>query len=143
MHGELLRGVLAVGLLVGCSSGRDANSRELVAIVHLASTPAGSLSVSDDGSYTYLPDGKAQRQGTLSPSEFETLQSRTARPVLEALYAFAEKVDSEQCQLVADGYYLNSVIGGACFVPSNISDTQANDTIEYFVSLFAQKAATQ
>ncbi|HEY5959538.1 MAG TPA: hypothetical protein VIV60_23440 [Polyangiaceae bacterium] len=93
-------------------------------------------------SYTYLPEGEAERRGTLSSSEFDTLQSHTTRPALEALYAFAER-DSEQCHSAPDGYYLDSMVGGACFVLANIADAHAREDVEYFANLFAQEAAAQ
>jgi hypothetical protein len=132
--------VLAVGLLSGCATQQDAKSRELVAISHLASEPVGTLSISDDKTYTYLPNGKAERQGTLSSTEFDTLQPHVTRLALQALYAFGE-ANSDRCQLNGDSYTLNSVVGASCFLLANISDPTAHDNLQYFVTLFADKAA--
>jgi hypothetical protein len=131
--------VCALGLVPACATDGDAKSRELVAISHLTA-PAGSLSVSDDRSYAFLDDTtKSEKRGTLSSAEFEALQPHVARASLDALYAQRDS-DPDRCGRASDGYILVSPAGTGCFVLSTVADAGARASVEFFATLFSQKA---
>lgn len=137
----VLAAALTLGLLPGCGSGHDAGSRQLVAITHLSTEPAGTVSVIDDSSYTFLlANAKMQTQGTLSAGEFATLKSHVAD--LEPLYSQSVP-DSGVCEQAIDSYLLISKVGSACFVVSSVSEPDPRATLEYFVALYKQLAVTR
>jgi len=130
----------ALAFVPACAADGDAKSRELVAISHLATAPAGSLSVSDDRSYAFLDDtSKSEKRGTLSSTEFEALKPHVARASLDALYTHRDS-DPDRCGLASDGYILVSPAGTGCFVLSAVVDAEARASVEFFAALFSQKA---
>ena len=131
----------ALAFVPACAADGDAKSRELVAISHLATAPTGALSVSDDRSYAFLDDtSKSEKRGTLSSAEFEALQPHVARASLDALYAHRDS-DPNRCGAASDGYILVSAAGTGCFVLSALADAQARANVEFFATLFSQKAS--
>lgn len=132
---------LALGqtLVAGCAANGDAASRELLAITHLAAEPVGLLSVSDDGTFSFLNwTSSSQTRGALSSAEFATLRAHLTPAKLEALYA--QGSDSGPCDQETNSYFLHTKAGVACFVVATVSDPAARATLDFFVELFAQKA---
>ena len=138
---RVLAAAIGCAALPACGSNHDAASRQLVAITHLSSEPAGTLSITDDSTYTYLTSSaKTQTNGSLSSAEFKTLTSRLGE--LDALYAEHAAQDSSMCSRLDDGYLLSSKSGSACFITSSVSDPARRSTLDYFVGLYNQRATT-
>jgi hypothetical protein len=121
-----------------CASSQDAASRQVIGITHLTTQPAGTVSVSDDRTYSFLgKSGKPQVDGTLSTEEFATLSSHVVD--LRALYQKAT-MDSDACSRESDSYILLANAGTACFVVRSVSDAGPLATLQYFVDLYNLKA---
>lgn len=135
-------GALVALVATACASGGDANSRELMAISHQA-TPDGSLSVNDDGRYSFIDSTKEiETHGTLTSAELADVKAHVVPAQLDSLYAHGNPIEKE-CAKVDDAYVLISKRGSACFVISTISDASAKSDLMFFVSLFNEKSGTQ
>jgi len=132
--------VAAAQLTPGCATDRDARSRELVAVSHLATPPVGLLSVADDQTYSFTDSGrKSVSNGALSAAEFETLKSHVSSSALEALYAQRE-ADSEICQRDGGGYIVTTSQGSACFLTASVREANARASLEFLSALFLRAA---
>jgi hypothetical protein len=134
----VIAAVSVLSVLPSCASNHDASSREVIAITHLSTEPSGTVSVADDSTYSYLSaTAKKQTQGMFTAAEFATVNSNAAD--LGPLYSHSAP-DSEACTKAADGYVLISKVGSACFVVSSVSDPDPRATLDFFVTLYGQKA---
>jgi hypothetical protein len=130
----------ALACLSACADDGDAKSRVVVSISHLASEPVGMVLITDDRTFDFLNwTTKSETRGTLSPAEFDTLQQHVTRSNLDALYEHQD-ADPNRCELASDGYVLSSIVGTACFVLSAVNDEEARSNVEYFATLYSQKA---
>jgi hypothetical protein len=140
---ELLAVFLAAAALAsgqGCAAGQDKKSRELVAVTRLARTPAGSLSVSDDGRYEFVNfASKRAHDGELSSGELATLNRHLASPRLDAVYE-ARDSDPTRCERDEAGLVLHSRLGTACFVATDTAAPAVRESLEFFATLFAARA---
>jgi hypothetical protein len=128
---------------LGCAANHDASSRELVAVSHVASPPVGALSVSDDGSYEFVDSTKRTKHtGLLSDAELARLRSQISSPGLEALYGH-RAASPDRCEHESTSYVVGSRLGSACFVPGDVSDPGARARLDFFVTLFTEKSATE
>jgi len=125
-----------------CAGGGDAVSRQLVAISHLATTQ-GSLAISDDGGYSFV-DSSQEREthGQLSATEFEEVKLLVGEPGLSRLYGFRAS-DDEVCTTAADSYFLQSKMGTACFVVSDVTDSSAREDLDFLSALYEAKATAK
>jgi len=130
----------ALAFVQGCAAGQDKKSRELVAVTRLARTPAGSLSVSDDGRYEFVNfTTKREHDGRLSSSELESLNRHLASPRIDAVYETRDP-DPARCEREEAGLVLHSRLGAACFVATNPVDPAVRESLEFFATLFGTKA---
>jgi hypothetical protein len=132
----------AVQLSLGCAAERDARSRELVALTHLATAPIGQLSAADDRTYSFTDwERNAVSSGKLSEADFQELETHLSDSALAPLYAAREE-DSERCKNDGDGYVVTTSRGTACFVLATIRDPSARASLEFLSGLF-RRAASQ
>ncbi len=134
---------LASACAPGCAANRDAVSRELVAISHVASPPVGALSVADDGRYEFVDStARTKHAGVLAAAELARLRSQVASPGLEAFYTQSAS-SPERCRQESASYVVGTRLGTACFVPGNVAEPEARARLEFFVALFSQKSVAK
>jgi len=135
--------LLVAAFVSACAGGSDSKSRQLMAISHVASSPYGALSISDDGSYAFVDsEKKSETRGALSSSELDAVKDRVESPRLDDLYQQRNK-DDDACAQSADGYVLSSRLGAGCFVPSAVNDKAAQEDLAFFMTLFNEKSVTK